>query len=130
MKANIKLTAKVGRKSHSIFECPLELLREAEIRLGHTPLIGLSVEKNRCWSLYFVISSLKKNGMGLFSMLMMDQCLSVEDLEFDVGPFESYEGYSNLGLVRDEEDYIFGSLVDDPLKIVLFRNANFRKGSL
>jgi hypothetical protein len=67
-------------KVTQIVECPLELLREAEIRLGHTPLIGLSVEKNRFWSLYFVIASLKKNGMGLFSVLMMDQCLSVETL--------------------------------------------------
>lgn len=81
MKANIKLTAKRWAvKVTQIVECPLELLREAEIRFGHTTPIGLSVEKNRFWSLYFACCILKKNGMGLVSVLMMDQCLSVETL--------------------------------------------------
>lgn len=32
--------------------------------------------------------------------------------------------------MRDEEDYIFGSLVDDPTKIVSFRNVNFRAANM
>ena len=79
-------------------ECSLESLCEVEIRLGRTPLVGLSVVDNSQYCpLDFIIGSFQENGMGLFSVsIEPNQCLSVQDLTFDVGPFESYEEYRGL----------------------------------